>query len=164
MTPQQATPCERCGSFNAAMVALAGRELCPDCVKRAASTERYWTSRYLTGLGAALNPAAASVLLTLNYRRLGDAKQARTWGILSAVLLAFYLAVMLLDLPIPGGALIGAGVAAGISIGRAWEPTWKELHANGAARANPWLPPILTILAVVGVVVVLVVLDSAKND
>ena len=30
--------------------------------------------------------------------------------------------------------------------------------------ANRWLPPILTILAVAGVVVVLIILDAAKND
>ena len=95
------TPCERCGSFSAEMVTLAARRLCPPCVKRAASAERFWTSRYLTGIGALLNPAAASVPLTLNYRRVGDLKQARTWGILSAALLVFYLAVMLFDLPIP---------------------------------------------------------------
>ena len=158
------TPCERCGSFSAEIVRLGERKLCPPCVKRAATADRFWTARYLTGLGALLNPAAASMLLTLNYRRIGDTRQARTWGILSAALLVFYLAVMLFDLPIPGGALVGAGIAAGVSIGKAWEPTWKELQANGAMRANPWLPPILTILAVAGVVVVMVILDAAKND
>ena len=29
-------------------------------------------------------------------------------------------------------------------------------------RANPWLPPILTVLAVAGVVVVTIVLDALK--
>ncbi len=55
-------------------------------------------------------------------------------------------------------------MAAGVGIGKAWEPTWKELHSQGAQTANRWLPPILTLLVVVGAVVVLVILDSVKND
>lgn len=146
------------------MISLGGRKLCQACVTRTAVGERFWTSRYLTFLGALLNPAAASMLLTLNYRRIGDTKQARTWAILSAVFTAFYVAVMTLDLPLPTGALIGAGVAAGVSIGRTWEPTWKELQANGAMRANPWLPPILTVLAVAGVVVVTIIVDTIRGE
>ena len=158
------TPCERCGSFSAEIVALGDRKLCPACVKRTAEAERYWPAGYLSGLGAVLNPGAAAVLLTLNYKRLGDVKQTRAWAIVSAVLVSFYMVVMLADLPIPGGALVGAGIAGGIGIGRAWEPTWKELKAQGAKRANVWLPPLLTLLVLVGFVVVMVVVESARHD
>lgn len=143
------TPCSRCGTF------FEGAGLCGDCLKRLSDGQRYWPAGYLTGIGCLLNPAVASTLLALNYRRLGEEKQARTWAISSLVLIAAYVAIIAFDLPIPGSALLPAGIGAGIAIGRTWQGPWEKLKANGAQRANVWLPPLLTVLAFAVLVIAL---------
>jgi hypothetical protein len=147
------TPCTRCGTF------FEGAGLCSECLKRLSDGQRYWPAGYLTGVGCLLNPAVASTLLALNYRRMGEAKQARTWAIASGVLIVVYVAIIGLDLPIPGSALWPAGIGGGIAIGRTWQGPWEKLKASGAQRANVWLPVVLTLLFFAGLVL-LVALTS----
>ncbi len=154
-------PCERCGTFSEATSQLAERKLCSPCVSRAAS-QRYWPSGYLSGVGALLNPGLAAILLTLNYRRLGDEKQARSWGIVAACLTAFYVAVMVFSLPIPSGALVGAGIFGGVTIGKNWEAPWNTLKAKGALRANVWLPPLLVVVIALAVGAAVVLLHPEE--
>jgi hypothetical protein len=153
MTPNPST-CERCGTFTEGRPLVGPLKVCDACAQRQAKAARYWPAGYLIGVGCLLNPALAALLLTLNYRRLGDAKQARGFAVVTAMLACFYLAVMIFDLPIPASVLLPASIVGGVQIGRAWQGPWASLRERGAQRANLWLPPLLTVLAILGVAMI----------
>ena len=101
--------CERCGTF-AELWSLTPR-LCPACQQRLLAEKPFWTSAYLIGLGAVLNPTGAAVLAALNFKRLGDEKAARTWTMVALVFGVFYGVLIAADLPIPNQVLWPAGVS-----------------------------------------------------
>jgi hypothetical protein len=156
-TVAAATPCERCGTFSDALTALGTAKICRECIARVVANERFWPSGYLIGVGVLLNPTLSMVLLSLNHRRLGDAKQARNWLIGAVVLGMAYTAIVLSDAPIPGGVLFGASAGAGFTIGRTFQPQWEVLKALGAKRANVWLPPLFALLVLLGLGVIALV-------
>jgi hypothetical protein len=51
-----------------------------------ATDTNYWPSGYLMGISALLNPTIAAILLGMNHERLGEAKNAREFYLVSVVL------------------------------------------------------------------------------
>jgi hypothetical protein len=161
MTPSSAqAACERCGSFSEERQPLGSRRLCPACVAHLATSTRTWSSRYVTLLGALLNPTPAAVLLALNWQRLGDARRARQLWFTAAILGSAYLAFMCSSLELPAAALIGVGVGLGTTLGRSYQDPSARLRQAGACSANRLLPVVVSVAVVVAVALLMVVLSN----
>lgn len=148
--------CSRCGAF--AKTWEFEPKLCEACQRRLTESTRFWSDRALTGFGILLNPAVGAVLLALNFKRLGDSSRARTWTVVSAVLIAVYALVVVADVQARG--LFGVNVVFGLFLSRQWAPSWKRLTEVGVQRASVW-PPLLITLGVLALFVVgLVLVDE----
>jgi hypothetical protein len=157
MEPLANAACDRCGTFSDERRALGSRQLCPACLTHVATSARFWSSRYVTGLGVLLNPTAAAVLLALNWQRAGDPKQARQMWLNAGILGLCYLALLLSSVELPGGVTIGVGIGLGLWLGRSFHEPSERLRAAGAQSANRFLPILFTLLAF-GLIVVAMVL------
>lgn len=147
MEPAATAACDRCGTFSDERRALGSRSLCPACLAHVASGARFWSSRYVTGLGALLNPTPAAVLLALNWQRAGDPKQARQMWLNAGVLAICYLALLFAPVEVPGGVSIGVGIGLGVWLGRSFKNASERLQSAGAQTANRFLPILFTLIA-----------------
>lgn len=153
-----AVACQRCGTF-VPDLGLSERLVCEPCFERLAKAGRYWSANYLKGVGVLLNPTVAMVLLALNLARLGEKRAARQWAVGAAAVAGVYVMFMLSSLKVGNSLVLGAGVTGGLAVGRQWEEQWKQLAAMGAGRANGWLPPVVTVMVLIGFVAVATLLE-----
>jgi hypothetical protein len=123
---------------------------------------RFWSVRYVTVLGALLNPTATAVLLALNWQRLGESGKARQMWINASVLLLCYLAILFSNVELPTPVTLGAGIGVAVVMGRTFDATWATLESAAAPRANRFLPIVFTLLAF-GAVVVAMVLTTPDD-
>lgn len=159
MEPAASAACDRCGTFSDERRALGSRQLCPACLAHLATGARFWSSRYVTGLGVLLNPTPAAVLLALNWQRAGDPRQARQMWLNAGVLALCYLALLLSQVEVPGAVTLGVGIALGTWLGRSFHEPSERLRTAGAQSANRFLPILFTLLAL-GLVVGAMVLTT----
>lgn len=155
--------CDRCGTFSPDRKPLGSRQLCAACVTHVAQGARFWSSRYITGVGVLLNPTAAAVLLALNYQRLGEAAKARQMWINTVVLLLCYGALLATDVEIPSGVLLGVGIGLGLYLKRTFHESWERLRAAGAQSASRVLPVLFTLLVLAAFVTALVFLTPGEG-
>ncbi|MEW6433287.1 MAG: hypothetical protein AB1730_17425 [Myxococcota bacterium] len=148
--------CDRCGTFSDERRALGSRSLCPACLAHVATGARYWSSRYVSGLGVLLNPTPAAVLLALNWQRAGDPKRARQMWLNAGILGVCYLALLFSGVELPGAVTIGVGIGLGVWLGRTFQEPSERLRAAGAQSANRFLPVLCTLIAFAVVIAVMV--------
>lgn len=156
MTEPATAACDRCGTFSDERKPLGSRSLCPACLTHVATGARYWSSRYVTGLGVLLNPTPAAVLLALNWQRAGDPKQARQMWVNAGILGVCYLALLFSSVELPSGVTIGVGIGLGVWLGRSFQEPSERLRAAGAQSANRFLPILFTLIAFAAVIAALV--------
>lgn len=159
--PAPAPPCSRCGTFvpDDQTVQFLGKRYCTACHERMMASLRLWPWGYIVGVGMLLNVAVATVLLALNWRRLGEHQRERSMWAATVAIVVMLIAIM--AVPTPRGTVTGASVFATWQLSKSYRPVWAELKAKGARRANVVLP---VVFATAAVLVVAITLTLVTED